>query len=498
VRHALLSAATATALLAMATPAAANGRFPASNQLFFGPSDPQLVVLRSTFGIMRSKDGGGTWQWLCEDALGLPPTSNEDPTLALTANDSLIAGLSLGLEVSPDTGCSWKTVVTNGLGGQFVKDLAVRPDSPHTVVAITSTFGPQAGADGGAGYVQGVYTSPDDGASWTQLGTIDPGAIVTTIDVAASDPQRLYVAGFRGEGSSRTASLFVSINGGQAWTERPITQFDPAHETAVYIAAVDAQNADKVYLRSEGSSRLIVTGDGGKSFTTPFSLQDQMQGFALSPDGSKVWVGGPNVGLYVASTADLAFTAVPEKLPSGATRTLHVQCLAARGSELWACSDEPSGFIVGTSTDGGSTFLARLHLTTIAGAATCPAGTTSSMCTSTDVDASPPYNPFGSLCSNLGVCFDGGATYPLSEACVEAGVCDFGTSSGSGSGGSGSGGSSGGSSGASSSGGDAGTGGGGGSKSSCGCSVVGGGGAAGVVAASALALLALGRRRRTR
>jgi MYXO-CTERM domain-containing protein len=216
-----------------------------------------------------------------------------------------------------------------------------------------------------------------------------------------------------------------------------------------------------------------------------------MKGFALSPDGSKVYAGGPNVGLYVASSADLQFKSVPEQLPDGGTRTVHVQCLAARGNELWACSDEPSGFIVGTSTDDGVTFAAKLHLTTIAGAAACPNGTTSSYCTSTDVDADPPYNPFGSLCTNLGVCFDGGATYPLSEACVEAGVCDFGPSS---SGGSGSGGGSGGGDGG-------GTGDGGattqpgGSKSSCGCAVVGGGGTAGALAALALATLALRRRR---
>ena len=484
----------AAAALAAATPAAANGRFPASNQLVFAPSDPQLIVARTTFGILRSNDDGGTWSWLCEDALGLGPTSSEDPELGLTANDSLIVGLSLGLKVSPDTGCTWNTITSTGLQGQLVKDIVVRPDNPHTVLALTSTFEPQAGSDGGAGYVQGVFTSPDDGVTWTQTGTIDPDATVTTIDVAASDPQRIYVSAFRGQGATRTTSLFVSTNGGGAWNEYP-TPFDPAHEAAVYIAGVDPKNADVVYLRSEGTSRLMVTNNGGKSFTVPFTMQDQMEGFALSPDGSTVYVGGPNVGLYTASAADLnTFTNVLEKLPDGGTRTIHVQCLAARGNELWACSDEPSGFIIGTSTNGGVTFADRLHLTTIAGPVSCPAGTTSAMCEVTDQDADPPYNPFGGLCANLGVCFDGGATYPLSEACVDAGVCDFPTGS-----------SSGGSSGSGSSGGsDAGPGGdgggsssGGGGKSGCGCSAVGGGGAAGALAAAVVALLAV-RRRRTR
>jgi MYXO-CTERM domain-containing protein len=488
VRHALIAAATAGAILAAAAPAAANGRFPASNQLVFAPSDPQLVIVRTTFGILRSRDAGATWSWLCEDALGLPPTSNEDPTLALTASDTLVAGLSLGLEVSPDTGCTWNTI-GGSLTGQLVKDLVVRPDAPHTILAITSTYGPTAGADGGAGYTQQIYTSTDDGGHWTQTGTIDPSAVVTTIDVAASDPQRIYVSTFRGEGQQRTTSLFVSVNGGQSWTERQ-TPFDPTHESAVFIAAVDPTNADRVYVRSEGRSRLMVTNDAGQNWTVALSWTDQMLGFALSPDGSKVYAGGPNAGLYVGSwsgtPSTLQFQNVLEQLPDGGTRSIHVQCLAARNNELWACSDEPSGFIVGTSTDDGVSFDAKLHLTTIAGAASCPSGTTSSLCTSTDMDADPPYNPFGSLCNTLGVCFDGGATYPLSEACVEAGVCDFGTGS---SGGSNS------SSGAGSSGaGDGGTSP-GGAKSSCGCSAVGGGGAAGAIAASFLALLALRRRR---
>jgi hypothetical protein len=479
----LLAAAAAAAVLASTAPAAANGRFPASNALYFGPQDPNLVVLRTTFGILPSHDYGTTWGWLCEDALGLPPTSNEDPTLALTANDTLVAGLSLGLEVSPDIGCSW-TTIGGGLKGQLVKDVAVRPGSPHTIFALTSTYEPDAGADGGPGYAQQVYSSTDDGGHWTLTGTIDPSAIVTTIDLAATDPLRVYVSAFRGEGASRTASLFVSTDGGQTFTERP-TPFDAAHEAAVYIAAVDPNNADLVYLRTEGASRLFVTTDAGKNFQIPLSLQDQMEGFALSPDGSKVYAGGPNVGLYVASSATLQFQSQPEKLPDGGTRTIHVQCLATHGSDLWACSDEPSGFIAGVSQDDGVTFTPKLHLTTINGAVLCGVQTTSYSCTTTDFDANPPYNPFASLCSNLGVCFDGGAQYPLSEACVEAGACSTSSGSSGGSGGSSSSGSGGG--------GDA-----GGTppppKSSCGCTVVGGGGAAGAIAAAVLFLVAARRR----
>jgi MYXO-CTERM domain-containing protein len=485
-RNALLAGAVASIVLAVASPAAANGRFPASNQLLFSPSNSQLVLERTTFGMLRSYDYGTTWSWLCEDALGLPPTSNEDPSLALCKNDTLVAGLSLGLEISPDTGCSW-TTQGGPLAGQLVKDLDIPPATPDTVLAITSTFEPDAGADGGEGYTQHVFTSTDDGAHWAVTGTIDPAATVTTLEVAPTDPQRIYVSVYRGEGMARSTSLFVSSDGGQTWTEHP-TPLDPNTETAVYIAAVDPNNEDLVYVRSAGSSRLFVTTDGANTFTVAFSLQDQMLGFALSEDGSKVFLGGANTGLFSASASDLQFTSVLQHEPDGGTRMIHVQCLATHGADLWACSDEPSGFIAGVSQDDGVTFTPKLHLETIAGAASCPANTTSAICTETDVDAAIPYNPFGSLCTNLGACYDAGPPLALQVACEEAGACPSASSSGGGSGGG---------SGSGSGGGDAGTPGSGSpGKSSCGCSVVGGSGAAGALVGLGVTLLAVRRRRR--
>jgi hypothetical protein len=172
--------------------------------------------------------------------------------------------------------------------------------------------------------------------------------------------------------------------------------------------------------------------------------------------------------------------------PDGGTRMIHVQCLATHGADLWACSDEPSGFIAGVSQDDGATFTAKLHLTTIGGPAQCPAGTTSSICTETDVDAAIPYNPFGSLCTNLGACYDAGPPLPLQLACDEAGACGSGSSSGGSGGGSGSG----------SGGGDAGSAGSGSPGKSSGCSLASGGGVAGALVGVGVALLAARRRRR--
>ncbi len=335
----------------IAPPADANGRFPASNQLVFSPTDANLVVLRTTYGILLSHDAGGTWRWLCEDVLGVEATSKEDPSLALTAGGSLVSGAFAGLAVSPDTGCSWG-FARGPLAHQYVKDVTVRPDQPHVVLALTSTYGADAAAGGSPGYAQQIYASDDDGIGWAALGSpIDPTAIGTSLEVAPSDRNRLYVSAIRDQ--PKSASLFVSTDAGNTWTEQPVP-IDTSRESVVYIGAVDPIDANRVYLRTgPTSSRLLVTSDAGRTFQAPLSFDAAMLGFALSPDGSKVYAGSPDQGLFAATRDGLSFQHVSP---------IHVQCLAAHGADLWACADEPSGFIAGVSVDDGATFTAKAHL----------------------------------------------------------------------------------------------------------------------------------------
>jgi hypothetical protein len=491
VRRAMLCAAACVAVLS-ATPAArANGRFPASNQILFSPVSASTIIVRTTFGIIFSTDSGGSWRWLCEDTLGLPPTSNEDPYIAVTASGNLVAGLSLGLLVSPDNGCDW-TTIGGPLAGQLIKDIDVHADNQHIVDLITSTFSASGSADGGPGYAQQPFETTNDGTGWTAFGTpIDPTAIVTTIDIAPSDPNRIYVSAFRGAGATRTASLFVSTDKGTTWTENP-APLNPNLETAVYIGAVDPNNEDIVYLRSEGQSRLSVTQNAGQTFQSVKTLDDEMLGLALSADGSKIYIGSVADGLLVAPTSTFAFTQ---------TSTIHVQCLVTRGTDLWACSDEVSGFVAGVSQNDGKTFTPMLHLLGITSTIDCPAKSSAAECTAWDLEAGNFYNPFVGLCGQLGACYPG-PSEPLANTCNCTGACNAITTSVATSydasavcpeGGSGSSGADGGDAGVSSSGSS--------SKSSCSCSTVGGSRALGVFAtgtAIAFAALATRRRRGTR
>jgi hypothetical protein len=368
-RSSAFAAAVGCALiLGAATEARANGRFPAANQLVLSPSDPNLLVLRTTFGILLSHDHGGDWDWVCEKGVGYGGVS--DPALGVLGNGTVLAGTFDGLAVSSDVGCSWSFAP---IGKQIV-DLVVRRSDPRSALAVASAY--VDATDAGALFANTVFATADDGATWAKLGaTVDPRAILQTIEVAASDPHRVYVSGARpvaGDGGSGSeAVIYASSDDAAHWTPHVIAL--DTGETAPFIAAVDPGNADRVYVRIKGNqgSRLVVTDDGGGTFRTVFTGVGDMLGFALSPDGARVYVGGPADGLLVAATTDFVFAQRSK---------IQVQCLLSTPTALYACSNEASGFIVGESTDDGATFSAMLHLACIRGALACPETASSAQC----------------------------------------------------------------------------------------------------------------------
>jgi hypothetical protein len=342
-----------------AYPALANGRFPAANHLVERPGHPEQLLLRTTFGFLYSFDRGQIWDWVCEKAFALPnwAQGQSDPAIALLASGTTLAGMTEGISVSGSNGCGW----TVQRPKDYFVDVAISASVPGSAVAIT---GSAAGnIDGGTIFDSRVLRTNDDGVNWTAVGTpLDPTLIVETIDIAPSDPSRLYVSAIRGEIETLNASLLVSSDSGATWTEYDVP-LDKSKERAPFIAAVDPTDPDRVYVRTSGplSSRLLVTNDAGKSFNEVFS-GGRMLGFALSPDGKRVFVGGPSIGVQTATTDNFRFEQ---------RSTKQVECLMANASSLYACSNEANGFLVGVSSDNGATFKDLLHFDTIRGPLAC-------------------------------------------------------------------------------------------------------------------------------
>lgn len=380
--------------------ARANGRFPASNAILFPPDDSAgaLLTARMTFGLLVSRDRGATWDWVCDRSIG---TVAEDPMVAWTSQRTLIAGTKKGLAITRDEGCSFE-LAGPPLAPLPVVDVSARASDPTRVVVFASSY---LGLDeaGEFRFDSRLFETADEGRTLTLLnGSIDPVLVGETVDVAPSDPDRVYLSGEYDLVSGRTGYLLTSSDRGRTFDRHAIPLVEG--ERAVFIAAVDPTNSDRVFLRTDAEpgtvGRLIVTDDRGATFRTVFSGKGSLAGFALARDGAKVFVGGPKDGVNVALTSDLVFTQ---------RSTMPVDCLALASDGLWACSTENAGFIVGLSRDEGVTFEPKLHFCSIRGVLACPSESTTAQCSWPAQRDALGCGPSSTEPSDAGAELDGGA-----------------------------------------------------------------------------------------
>lgn len=349
--------------------ALANGRFPAADQILVDPSAPSHLVLRATFGLLHSRDAGQSWSWTCEEAVGYMG----DPTVTVLAGGNLLVGFFGSVSVSTEQGCGWQS---QALDARYLYplDSTLDPANPTRAWVLTVT------ADG----TRRVSLLAVDASG--ALGDILPvgeGFVPSTLEVAPSDPQRIYVSGAI---ESSPALVLRTDDGGQSWQRFTVPDYP---NLPLYISAIDPNDADVLYARVDGqpditapagqrapSDHLLVSRDGGQSWTRVFSLDGDLYGFALSPDGSRVATGGPELGVFIASTTDLDFQPVPAPVRG-------LRCLRWTADGLLACGQEMlDGWTVGRTRDEGQSFEAVWHQQALLPLECAPSSRTGSTCPS--------------------------------------------------------------------------------------------------------------------
>ena len=329
--------------------ARANGKFPAADQLVVAGGDSDHVAMMSTFGVLTTRNAGRDWDVICESAAQY---EDYEPAIALTTAGTVLLALNEGVGVGRDGGCSWS--LANGVAEPVV-DVTQSAAEPDLSLAIT-TFA------GSSGY----WASTDDGASFQQVSALPAGFAALTVDVAPSDPMRVYASGV--DVNADQGQLARADDGGVSWTTFPIADSDT--EFQPFIGAMDPFDADRLYVRLTGPGRLFVSEDGGVGWTEIFtSPMNKLLGLAVSPDGEQVTVGTEFDGMWRADTDDYAFEKVSE---------VAVRCLTWTDEGLYACVNEflvGDGFIVGLSSDAGDTFEPLVSLACIRGMLTCDPGT---------------------------------------------------------------------------------------------------------------------------
>jgi len=335
----LVLALAATAPL----PALANGRFPQTNQLVVEPGNPDHVVVRATFGLLVTRDRGGSWDFVCEQAFG---PQNTDPPLALLPGGRMLLGVGSGISRSDVLGCTFEPA--RGIDTRVV-DVSASLAEPGTAFAVTQE---QDGAT--------FWVSTDAGETFTRAAEPLSDFVAVTLDVAPSNPERIYASGL----IDSTGVLLRSTDRARHFERLPIPG---ASGSAVpYIAGIDPSDEDIVYVRTYGiPGSLTQTRDGGQSFEAPLQTTSPVQGFALSSDGAAIVVSNVVDGTFTADRDSFEF----ERVRCGAA-----SCLGFAADDLLGCGSDPvDGFVVGRSRDGGATFSRLLALSCLPGPVACPA-----------------------------------------------------------------------------------------------------------------------------
>jgi hypothetical protein len=343
--------------LAAAT-ARANGRLPGATGLAINPIDERQLLLGLTYGLAHSRDGGASWTWMCEQQIE-GNGGDVDPSIVVTSNGTLVV-LSLtngGVLVSQDDGCSF-TRALGPLQGQRGVDLTLDPIQPGRVLALTSTIVEVTDA-GHPRFHNLVAHSRDHGTSWELLAELPDDLSAETLELAPSDPNRIYVSG-TASADPLHGIVERSDDGGLSWTQMTVQL--PRGSGSLFVSGIHPTDPDRVWFRVPGRgdiygvlpARLWSSTDGAVSFDQVAETEGGMLGFALSPDGDRIAFGGPLDGLFVAP-ADAS--AAPAKISD-----LRVSCLRWLATGVYLCAGEPSDpFGLGFASDPTEGFTPLWH-----------------------------------------------------------------------------------------------------------------------------------------
>lgn len=331
-----------------ATSAEANGRFPAAVSVVESPDDPDTILVGATFGLLLSRNGGVTWHWVCEPALGY--SSQWDPIYAVEAGSGTFAATTYrGMRVSDDGGCTWEP-----RGGEHEQDwisgLAVRDDGAWL---LSSASG---------GRANGVFLTTDDAGTFEPTDLQSDTELFRKVLVSGS---RAWVGGY--SVSPVESAIYTSDDAGEHWSATSLFFEGTA---GLVPLGVDPSNPEVFYysLPTATSWELQRTTDGGATAQTLLTLGEPWLAFAVSLDGGTVLAGARQGGVQKSTDGGQTFEPAPVQLQA--------ECFARAGERVYACGHNwEDGFAVGRSDDWGDSWEPIFRFVDIAGALPCPDGT---------------------------------------------------------------------------------------------------------------------------
>ncbi len=312
--------------------AGANGRAPATSTIHFQRAHEDNIVAGLTFGLVVSHDGGATWHWMCEMAVGYGGLY--DPPYAYSQTGAIFAPTFDGFKVNR-SGCRFDATSS---GTTFVSADTIGPD--HAVYYAASDPSDVK-----------IYKSTDDGMTFPTAAS--PGQLNdwwSSIVVAPSDPTRIYLTGYRlTSGQPRSFLLFRSDDGGATFpVAMSKAELTTSENSEIKIVGVDKTNPDIVFAKitfeaGDTGESIYRSTNGGTSWTKILTKSDPCPMFSSDPCGLSFLLRGD--GTCVAATVD-AGTVKSTDCETAAAPTWtdlpgapHINCLVENeAGEVWACT----------------------------------------------------------------------------------------------------------------------------------------------------------------
>jgi photosystem II stability/assembly factor-like uncharacterized protein len=253
--------------------------------IIFHPQNPQILYLGTApSAIYRSDNGGDSWQRLSIiEPAGMVEMGFPCRIIRLAADpsnpDEIYAGLEVGGVIrSLDGGETWDDCTRDLL------NLAQQQHLKSQLISNTDTEGMMdshalslSAARPGTVFLatrMGLFCSPDRGESWQdmEIWRSSPLSYARDIQVAPHDPNTLYTA-LSPAALSKNGSLYRSQDLGQTWQ-----RFDHnvVPRTTMMAVALSRQDPRVVYCATRGG-QIFGTQDGGATwneFSLPEGLQD--------------------------------------------------------------------------------------------------------------------------------------------------------------------------------------------------------------------------------
>ncbi|MFN8178832.1 MAG: T9SS type A sorting domain-containing protein [bacterium] len=233
-------------------------------------------------GIMRSTDGGTTWNTTSQSY----SVSSGHGFHFIRANPitgTMLAGATNGLWRSTDEGQNWTQVGPGTVGNYY--DACWRPGDANVCYA----------AKGSAGSGNSVKKSTDDGATWVPAGVGQPNSAFvgkTKIAVSAAQPDWVYAVYVNPASPYATTGVYRSTDAGATWAaQNTTTNISGGQGWYNLSLAVDPNNASTVI---SGGVQLWRSVDAGVTFGAVGGAQVHVDHHAIayaSGSTSEVWVG---------------------------------------------------------------------------------------------------------------------------------------------------------------------------------------------------------------